>query len=379
MQFPLQLGQVCRADVGQGDILESVPDAGVQWVEIGCVAGQGLQFRAVVRLGLQEGFDDIAAVDGAARGEVVQDQRSLVQNQQQAALLTPGGQMTAQLNQLQNQWALTSQNIGRDITQNIESAVNGVSNALSGLILGTKNWRQSSAEVGQGIVQQLVKIGVQMLANFILGKVLKKADTADTIANNSAKEGSLATTGLLESITSYGVAALVGVAAFVAAMALAGSFAEGGLIPGKPSHKDNTFAHVASGEYIVRTAAVDHYGVQLFHALNSMKLPAHAAGGLVQDRPFIDDATFYSRLGGMKIASNHQSFAAGGLVGSSPSSAVPLMISAASPSVSVGGHKVTLIQTRDRSEMLQALQSSEGRKIVIGHVAGNRTKIGIPT
>ena len=128
---------------------------------------------------------------------------------------------------------------------------------------------------------------------------------------------------------------------------MATSHATGGLIPGSPSHKDNRFAHVASGEYVVRTSAVQHYGPGFFDQLNRMSIPrtGFATGGLVGDR---DGYT-------------------------------PLLapVSATSPNVKVNGHSVTLIQTRDRSEMLQALQSSEGEKIVVGHVKKNRTTVGI--
>ena len=131
------------------------------------------------------------------------------------------------------------------------------------------------------------------------------------------------------------------VAAIAAIIAMATSHATGGLIPGSPSHKDNRFAHVASGEYVVRTAAVQHYGPDFFHRLNNMSMP---------------------RTG----------FATGGLVGEQDGY-TPLLatVSATSPKVKVAGHQVTLIQTRDRSEMLQALQSSDGEKIVVGHIKKN--------
>jgi hypothetical protein len=59
--------------------------------------------------------------------------------------------------------------------------------------------------------------------------------------------------------------------------------AGGGLIPGTPSARDNTLAHVATGEYVVNSGAVQKYGVGLFNALNSRQLPHFEDGGWSSD------------------------------------------------------------------------------------------------
>lgn len=298
-----------------------------------------------------QGDPGLAVKSAQMQGENVQDQRSLAQNQQQTALLGGGGQIKAQLTQLQNQWALTSANIGKSITTNIQTAVDGVSNALDSLIMGTHNWRQAFAQAGSAIIKNLIQLGVQMIANAILGRVLGKSAATEQATNSATITAAAAPAAATTSISSYGVAAIVGaalaVAAIAAIIAMATSHAEGGLIPGAPSHKDNRFAHVASGEYVVRTAAVQHYGPDFFHRLNSMSMP---------------------RTG----------FASGGLVGANDGY-TPLLatVYGGSPNVSVGGAQVTLINPRNRSEYLQALESSEGEKIVINHIKKNRTTVGI--
>ena len=56
--------------------------------------------------------------------------------------------------------------------------------------------------------------------------------------------------------------------------------AAGGLIHGEgTSTSDSNLAYLSTGEYVVKAAAVDHYGAGFFHAANAMKL---AGGGLVE-------------------------------------------------------------------------------------------------
>lgn len=59
--------------------------------------------------------------------------------------------------------------------------------------------------------------------------------------------------------------------------------AHGGLItgPGGPTD-DRIPALLSNGEFVIRAAAVDHFGPEFFAALNAMRLPQFQAGGLVR-------------------------------------------------------------------------------------------------
>lgn len=72
----------------------------------------------------------------------------------------------------------------------------------------------------------------------------------------------------------------IGAAASVAA-------ADGGHItgPGSPT-SDSIAARLSDGEFVVKAAAVNHYGVDFLHALNQGRLGAFADGGLVSDPGF---------------------------------------------------------------------------------------------
>ena len=59
-------------------------------------------------------------------------------------------------------------------------------------------------------------------------------------------------------------------------------FATGGLLRGPGSGtSDSILARLSNGEYIVKAAAVHHYGPQLLNRINSMQLPRFAEGGAV--------------------------------------------------------------------------------------------------
>ena len=66
-------------------------------------------------------------------------------------------------------------------------------------------------------------------------------------------------------------------------------FASGGWIRGPGSGtSDSILARLSNGEYVIKAAAVSHYGASLLHQINSMRIPRFATGGLVS-RSAIDN------------------------------------------------------------------------------------------
>lgn len=59
-------------------------------------------------------------------------------------------------------------------------------------------------------------------------------------------------------------------------------FASGGHVRGEgTATSDSIFARLSDGEFVQRSAAVQHYGVDFMNAINNMSFPGFAAGGLV--------------------------------------------------------------------------------------------------
>lgn len=62
-------------------------------------------------------------------------------------------------------------------------------------------------------------------------------------------------------------------------------FAEGGLQRGPGTGtSDSIWSRLSNGEYVIKAAAVERYGVGLFDSLNQMRVPAFASGGSVGRR-----------------------------------------------------------------------------------------------
>lgn len=93
-------------------------------------------------------------------------------------------------------------------------------------------------------------------------------------------------------------------------------FASGGLIRGPGTGtSDSILARLSNGEFVMRAAAVKHYGPRLLELMNGLKLPKFAAGGLVeagatlQTGPDRDLGRLVFELGGQEttvFASQHE-------------------------------------------------------------------------
>jgi hypothetical protein len=115
----------------------------------------------------------------------------------------------------------------------VQSAMNSVGYALSGLIQGTLTWQQALRNVGSTILTTVIQAIIRMFTEWVLRRLFA---SQVEVQSNTTEAASKAPNALMESITSYGLAAILGVAAFVAAMALSGGFAEGGRPPvGRPA------------------------------------------------------------------------------------------------------------------------------------------------
>jgi hypothetical protein len=97
-----------------------------------------------------------------------------------------------------------------------------------------------------------------------------------------------------------------------AAQGLTGGYAGGGAVQGAGTGtSDSIVARLSNGEYVVRAAAVSHYGASFLNAINSMRLPpmGFSLGGLV-------DA----------LSPRVPRYATGGMVNATPSNGHPVIL-----------------------------------------------------
>lgn len=191
-------------------------------------------------------------------------------------------QWGAALTQLQDQFLTVAQFTARAFTDAFTTATSAISQGIQGLIMGTTTWGQALLNIGQSIVQSLVKSFSDMVAQWIMTHVLMKGvstawsafqsalrakDVAEANATEAAKMPALAANATLASIGSWGVAAVVGVAAIAGILAAMGAFKDGGYTG--DGGRDEVAGIVHRGEFVVPADAVDRIGVGTLEAMSA--------------------------------------------------------------------------------------------------------------
>jgi hypothetical protein len=164
-----------------------------------------------------------------------------------------------------------------------------------------------------------------MVAEWIVGRALI---AAKEILFSSKEAAAKAPSALMTSITSYGVAAIVGLAALTAAMAAMGSFASGGYTGTGERFEPAGLVH--RGEFVVPADRVQEFGVGFFENIR-------------QGRVGPDEVTPQS----------------GGQEG--------------------GNRPLTVVLVDSRSEAKHWAESAEGQAVIVNVVRNARTEIGIPS
>jgi hypothetical protein len=140
-----------------------------------------------------------------------------------------GGQIGRQVDDLFARWGTLAQQTGQLIAGTIGTAVEGVNYSIARAVVYTGNFKQGFLEVAQTISFQVVQAIVGMFTTWIAQRAVAAVknmffSTQEGAADAAAKAPGAA----LTSISSFGVAAAVGIAALTAAMAAFGGFAGGG-------------------------------------------------------------------------------------------------------------------------------------------------------
>lgn len=176
-----------------------------------------------------------------------------------------------------------SQQIADNLTNVIGAAVDGISGSIQGLITGTMSWGDALANIYSTLMQSVIKAIADMAAQWIVSHIIMKGvaigfdallsvlgwkRVAESNAQEAAKAPMLMANAAAASVGSYGVAALVGVAALLAALAVvgvAGGFAEGGYTG--PGGKYDLAGVVHRGEFVMPQTAVNRIGVDNLEAM----------------------------------------------------------------------------------------------------------------
>lgn len=175
-----------------------------------------------------------------------------------------------------------AQQVARSFTDVMGSAIDGISGSIEGLITRTMDWADALQNVARTIGSSVVSAISRMFAEWIVGRLAAMAKNIFAVQAEGAAETAAKTPGaLLTSISSWGTAAVVGLAALTAVMAAVGAFATGGMVQGPGGPKsDSILARLSAGEFVVNADATSRYR-GLLEAINGnpAAVPARASVG----------------------------------------------------------------------------------------------------
>jgi len=169
------------------------------------------------------------------------------------------------------QLGTSAQIVGRAMTTFIGGAGDSIAGGNKGLLTMTMTWGQALKSIAGGILNSVIDAISRMFAEWIVGRLLVSTVEKTAAAGELAAKAPVA---LMDSITSFGVAAAVGIAALLAAMAALGSFESGGYTGAGPRQAPAGVVH--RGEYVVPAGTVQSLGLDWFEAAAAGMLPSAA-------------------------------------------------------------------------------------------------------
>jgi hypothetical protein len=250
-------------------------------------------------------------------------------------------QMVSTITELENRLGTAAESVSRAFSSVIGTAIDGIANGIEGLVRGTMDWGEALRNIGSSILSGVISAISRMFAEWIAKRALMAIKNMMFSTQEGATDASAKAPGaMMSSISSYGVAAVVGMAAMLAAMAaISGAFAKGGRpTPGMP-------------------ALVGEEGPELF----------------VPDQPgLIVPAAITERIMAA-VSGPTEEFYAG---------AESLPRPAASPSSAPAGGStanMSLVLVDKRRHAREFLESSDGQALIVDVIRRRRMDIGLKT
>lgn len=186
-------------------------------------------------------------------------------------------QAAAAITGLENQFGTTAQAIARSFTSVIGTAVDSVSGGLQKLIGDTEYWSSRLGTVAGPIMGALTGAITRMFTEWIAKRALLAAKNMFFSAKEGAADAAAKAPGaIFTSISSFGLAAGVGLAAVLAAVAAFGGFAQGGYTGDMPANQVAGFVH--GREFVFDAPAVSRIGLENLEALRAGRSMAPAGG-----------------------------------------------------------------------------------------------------
>lgn len=160
----------------------------------------------------------------------------------------------------------------------IQGAVDGIAGSIEGLLKGTMDWADALRNIGGSIFNAVISAISRMFAEWMVKRMLMLVfNKSASIQEGTTDAAAKAPGALMSSISSYGVAAIVGIAALLAAMAaIGGGFESGGYTGNGATHAPAGLVH--GKEFVLNAGAVNKYGLPLLTSMNAQATRSWEAG-----------------------------------------------------------------------------------------------------
>lgn len=168
------------------------------------------------------------------------------------------------------------------LQSSLGATVQGISDGIYGWITGTMSFGEAMQNLGatvfKTIIDTIVQMGVQWLVTQALIKTgiistkalttaVRTADVVESNAAEAAKAPAIMANAAGSSIGSFGLAAVLGIAALLAAMAAFGGFETGGYTGDGPTHQVAGVVHGQEG--VLNAPAMRTLGIERLNRLNA--------------------------------------------------------------------------------------------------------------
>lgn len=177
-------------------------------------------------------------------------------------------QLSNSFTRLREEAGTIAQQIGATFSNVIGGAINGISQGITGLIMGTQTWAQTLNNIATSVLSAVIDGIVKMFATWIIQRGMAAAKNMLFSTKEGAVDAAAKAPGaVMASISSFGIAAAVGLAAVVAALAAFGGFESGGYTGG--GGRGEVAGVVHGQEFVIPANRVDQFGADFFEGIRT--------------------------------------------------------------------------------------------------------------
>jgi hypothetical protein len=204
-----------------------------------------------------------------------------------------GGQFQGNFNSFADSLGTAGENAAEVLTTTLGGALDGLNEGIYGLVTGTEKFGNVWLKVGQGVLKEIIGITTKTILHYAivtplqtafhtLGETQKAQATGTAVASAGTRLAAETPAAGMGALSTFGVGTAVGLAIFLAAIAViaSGGFASGGYTGDGGKFQPAGVVH--RGEYVMSKEATARIGVDYLDSLHVSAKRGFATGGVVE-------------------------------------------------------------------------------------------------